>query len=220
MHLDVATDYLKMAVEKHPKSSILATRLALLLLISGDRSAYLDNLKSMLEKFKDSSPTDLNNLAWTCAYVTNDMSDAKKAVEFARQSVDGNSTTKSQNPTYLNTYGANLFRAGEVEEAICRLDDATCLRKTTTYEGALDKLFISMSHAAAGRPDQARQALTDAGAIIDELNSKANPEKLLSPEIRVSEWLDQNWEQIECGMIRKEAQQFLQSRVPNPTLAP
>jgi WD40 repeat protein/tetratricopeptide (TPR) repeat protein len=94
--------------------------------------------------------------------------------------------SESQRPTYLNTLGAALYRAGRFEEAIRRLEEA--IQKRAGVSEPEDWAFLALAHHRLGHHAQAR-------AWLDRFR-----------DARPVESPDQFWHAQEICLLRSEAE--------------
>jgi Flp pilus assembly protein TadD len=94
--------------------------------------------------------------------------------------------------------GAVLYRAGNVPEAIRRLDEAVKLHRNGSH--VLDGLFLAMAYHRQGKADLARIRLDKAAAAIDRMAKQA-------PNVRPIPWYDLP----ELQLLRREAETLLRS---------
>jgi Flp pilus assembly protein TadD len=171
------------ALELGNRHSYVWYTLACLHLQGEDLEAYRRLCSRALETLgKTTDPVTANNVAWLCLWAPDALPDFGPAVRLARQAVG----QQPGNATYLNTLGAALYRAGELEEAIQVLHKAAQAQDLNTGT-AHDWLFLAMAHARLGKAEEARSWLDKARGV------------------EPSTWQDG----LELRLLRQEAEQLL-----------
>src|SRR5262249_35900158 len=88
--------------------------LAVLALTAGDQERYRAICAEMLTRFgRTDQPEFANTVAWTCCLALGAVADLDRVVQLATLAV----AREPNNPSYLNTLGVALYRAGQFESA-------------------------------------------------------------------------------------------------------
>ena len=126
----------------------------------------------MVRRFAQTNDADACHwVAWTCALAPEAVSDFAGALALANKMVKSN----PKSSCYLNTFGAILYRAGQLEEAIQRLTEANQLLKdgdpnpSVRSSPAYTWFFLAMAHHASGHHDEAKKWLDKAGSWTDRV---------------------------------------------------
>jgi tetratricopeptide (TPR) repeat protein len=141
---------------------------------------------------EDTTPDQINNLTWPIAYSNNngvDFAQIKPAVE--RMLGAGRTADR------LNTAGAVLYRAGELEIAKSYLEESLSQRKDLM--AAFDHLFLSMIARDQGIKEQAQFHWTIADRIIEKQRNLVRAER---PPHPVFVWSIR----LELEILAREAQ--------------
>jgi tetratricopeptide (TPR) repeat protein len=153
---------------KDPASYILPWYYcALLSLISGDLPAYRETCGDIGKRFSASKiAPDVRSAVWTCALAPEGVEAYPAVVELARRGID----LTPNGPRMLKEFGAILYRAGQLEEAVKQLTAAVKAPEdpfTTVTSSAypVDTLttvtytdyFLAMTHHRLGHHDEARR---------------------------------------------------------------
>jgi hypothetical protein len=145
------------AADLSPGNDVVAYKLALMNLASGDRDHYVASCAAMLTRFGHSKqPEVANTVAWTCTLTPGAVSDPARVVEVAMRAFAG----KPTNANYMNTLGAALYRAGQFEAARQRLAEVVKARQPD--EDVMDWLYLAMAHHRLEHRDEARRWLDKA----------------------------------------------------------
>jgi WD40 repeat protein/serine/threonine protein kinase/tetratricopeptide (TPR) repeat protein len=111
-----------------PDSAFLPTGLALVQLWSGDRPGWQKSCAGLVDRFGGTfDPWTASAVAWTCALATGGTDDPETLVRLAETAVT-RGRGGSNGSSYLTIFGAALFRAGRLEEAIRQLDQGAQAR--------------------------------------------------------------------------------------------
>ena len=133
----------------------------------------------------------LNNAAWTLCKAPRNNDDARKAVAMARRAV----AIAVNNTNYLNTLGVALYRAGNLTEAVAKLEKS--LAENGGEGDAFDHLFLAMAHQRMGMLAKARDHYSRAIEWVH-----------LQPRLR-EQWLD------DLNRIEAEASALLNQPLPD-----
>jgi tetratricopeptide (TPR) repeat protein len=188
--------------------SILWSHLAVVQVAAGRIEEYQATRTRMFELFRSPLGDDANNVAWAAAFAKDTPEGAARALQSAAKAV----AVSPQNYSYLNTYGATLYRGNKRAEAIEKLDEATKQRARAylqqvelAYGNALDLLFKAMAQYTPDQPEPARQTLRLAVQSIDRVRSEQRSE---NPELS----LNRVWERLEFEVLRREAETLINRR--------
>jgi WD40 repeat protein len=178
------------AVELGADQAWVWHRHALVRLRSGDAASYRRVCAGMLERFGPTKdPGTANTVAWTCAVVPGAVAEYKRVQRLAEKGASGQPGSWEAR----STLGSVLYRAGQLEAAVRRLEEACKLhgKGGTAYEW----LVLAMAHHRLGHAEEARRCLG-----------------------RAADWLGKatlNWDQrIELDFLRREAEALLKAAKP------
>jgi tetratricopeptide (TPR) repeat protein len=194
-----ARDYAR-AFESRSGNLNLRHNHALLCLAVGDQARYREVCAGILAEFgATENAEDANGAAWTCVLGPGATEDLTQPVRLAEKAV-----ASKRIYNYLNTLGIALYRAGQLDLSIQRLNEAI---QVHGKEGtAADWLFLAMAHHRLGKADEARNWLDKAAHWIDN-----------APEARSKEATGyrQPWnERLEIQLFRQEAETLLKGAKP------
>jgi tetratricopeptide (TPR) repeat protein len=166
---NAAADFAK-AIELSPDDAFNRYWCALTRLAAEDVEGYRKCSFEMLEHFARTQDVDAGHwVARTCALGPDAVDDLPNAIALARKAVESN----PKSVIYLDTLGAILWRAGQIEEAIRRLSESdrlvTQLGRTTSSSPAYTWFFLAMAHQRLGQNDEARKWLDKAVAWTDKV---------------------------------------------------
>jgi len=125
-----------------------------------------------------------NNVAWYCLLAPRAVANRAAPVRLARLAV--NDAPEAEKPTFLNTLGAALYRAGRSQEALRRLEEG--IRKRGGESLPQDWVFLAMAHHQLGHHAEARRWL-------DQLRA-----------YRANEIPATFWNELEIRLLRSEAE--------------
>jgi WD40 repeat protein/Flp pilus assembly protein TadD/tRNA A-37 threonylcarbamoyl transferase component Bud32 len=120
---------------------------AVLCLYLGNSRGYSQACGTLVKRWgSDKDPAILDAVARTCVLAPSALADLQPVVQLAHKPV----VAQTNNPHFLTTLGAILFRAGRLEEAVQRLKEA--VSKTLGKKGsAFDWLLLAMAHQKLGQ---------------------------------------------------------------------
>jgi tetratricopeptide (TPR) repeat protein len=185
------------AIELEAEGSGYYYRAALVRLRERDLAAYRAVCAAAARRFgRARDQSTLNELAWTCSLGPGALEHAERSVRWASAAV----ALAPRSANDLNTLGAALYRAGQFEEAIRRLDEAITIRGREGTE--YDRLLLAMAHARAGRRETARTWLARAVAGVERPKRPAPPG---SDDPELPPWA----EEVELELLRREAEALI-----------
>jgi tetratricopeptide (TPR) repeat protein/tRNA A-37 threonylcarbamoyl transferase component Bud32 len=163
---------------------------------AGDGSGYRLGCAALLKRFSETQDAwTANEVAWACVLAPDAIAELAPVVRLAQ-------TAQAAHPKetdYLRTLGAALYRAGQTEQAIQRLNEALTARGRDST--ALDWLFLSMAHHKQGHAEQASHCLAKAIEQIEEESRTRPPDKRGLPAVL--------WERaIKYQILRQEAEKL------------
>jgi tetratricopeptide (TPR) repeat protein len=170
---------------------------ALLSLQAGNAAGYQQTCAAVLTRFGKS--TDANVLvtaARACVLAPGAVKDPQQFVQVAQQAV----TAKPKGAYWVGTLGAALYRAGQFDAALKRLNEALAL--DGKGGSAADWLFLAMTHQRLGQPDEARKWLDKAVGWIEQA-AKDKPKE--GPPGQALPW-DRK---AELQLLRREAEALI-----------
>ena len=162
----------------------------------GDKTAYGEACRQLLQLFESSEPVPrvANTIAWACALGSGALIDYSRVVHLAEIATASRPTSSR-----LNTLGAILYRAGRFEDAVRQL------RRAVEVHGAdgtpHDALFLAMAHHQLGHADEARRWL--------RLGTAVDPIALLGGGGDTS-WIPK----LELEILRREAAAIIEPTHP------
>jgi WD40 repeat protein/Flp pilus assembly protein TadD len=157
---DAAADFAEV-VQRAPDEVEARCLFALLRLQTGDLSEYRRACAALIERQAGSGdPRTAYLTAWACGLAAGSGVKGARLVELATQAV----TREPEDPDYLDTLGAALVRAGDVNEAIRRLNEALALRGRRS--GAREWLWLALAHQGRGQTKEARECLDKAAPAL------------------------------------------------------
>jgi WD40 repeat protein/tetratricopeptide (TPR) repeat protein len=162
-------------------------RQVLLRLAGGNADSYRKDCQRMDRHFRTSdNPDKVVILAWTCALAPTALTDLKPLLARAEKAANDQPTSSA----YVGTAGALLYRTGQYEAAVKRLDEAVKLHgKGGTPVAAL---FLAMAHHQLGHAEEAQKWLNKAVEAINQVPK------------------DLPWDQrLERDLLRREADALL-----------
>jgi tetratricopeptide (TPR) repeat protein len=119
----------------------------------GDQVAWRRANESVLERFGGTTePFTARLVAGLCVQAADGAANMDALVRLAKLALEGN-TVPSMKPSYLNTMGAALYRAGRFQEAIPFLDEAVSINGPTGQP--LDAAYLAMAHERLGHHAEA-----------------------------------------------------------------
>jgi tetratricopeptide (TPR) repeat protein len=182
-----ATDFAG-AIRVQPENPRLRYFHILSLLNQGDRSGLQPAYSDLLARYGGTANLSIaNTVAWSCALVRDVVADRETPVRLAELAV--NEAPAAQKPTYLNTLGAALYRAGRFQEAISRLQEG--IRQRSDAGFPQDWIFLALAHHRLRHHAEAH-------AWLDRLRA-----------YRPSESDSAYWNELEIRLLRREAETMI-----------
>ena len=163
LEYDRARDDFEQAKKLGAAGDELSSRYAYACIGAKDTKAYRELCEDVVRTPKEGlTPSQANSIAWACVIGPGGLTNPQRAVEFAAMADAG----KPNDYNYLSTLGTALFRAGEYQKALDKLNEAIKFRKdgATPY----DHFVYAMAHHELGHKDEARKSLETARAWIAE----------------------------------------------------
>ena len=156
--LDQAIVDFNVAVRFDPQQPNLRYCRTLARLVSGDVDGYQSDCAGMADQFGETEDADNAYwTAWTCALAADAVADYSGPIGLAQKAVKSDPASSSR----LNTLGAILYRAGQLDEAIQRLTEAEKLAKDADPKSkcspAYHWFFLAMAHHRLGQHDEAKK---------------------------------------------------------------
>jgi len=177
----------------------------------GQRDVYRKDCVEMLQRFgQTENPADAHWVAWACVLAPDATADWPKIVGLAEKAAESDSKSFA----YQNTFGAVLYRAGRLDEALRQLDQADRLanepNQAVQSSPAYTWFFLAMAHHRLGHGEEAKTWLDKA---------VTSTEKALGE--RTQGTADVPWNRrLTLKLLRDEAEALLKSapapQSPNP----
>jgi tetratricopeptide (TPR) repeat protein len=166
---------------------------------------YRCTCEEMLTRFgKPTSAASANSTAWACVLADSAVTDPQRPVQLAEYAV-GKAPPGSRY-AYLNTLGAALYRAGNWDGAVKKLNEARMEHDSKAEGTALDWLYLAMAHHRLGDPTEAHKWL-DKATKGEEKAARADAGSNKPPK----------WgERVELELLRREAEKLLATKAPSP----
>jgi tetratricopeptide (TPR) repeat protein len=159
-----AAAYNARTVEQYPDDARLHYQLAIARLIAGDRAGYRSACASMFERFKTAKDLlTTNRLAYACIYAPDAVTDLPTLIQVCERSVPVWASGESR-AVGERVVGAALYRAGRLEEALKRFEQAHRFFQPRAW----DWLFLAMIRSGLGQTSEARRLLQQADEWITE----------------------------------------------------
>ena len=172
---------------------------------SGNLPGYRSAAGELLSRFRETSDANVRSaVSHFCIYAP--VVDPNVPIRMAEQSLEGHSDWGPPRYRALADLGALLYRAGRIDEAITRLEEAEKLvayPSNTSMAISLGRCwtFLAMAHHKKGNADAARRWL-----------DKARSDK---PDPRFIHQYDQTL----YGILLSEAEALLPRHLPRPTVS-
>lgn len=172
----------------------------------GNLKAYRQSCARMRALLNDKSPAAaIDVVVWFCVIAPDVVSDSPKLVELVQRSLA--SANDQQRIRMTNTLGAAQYRAGEFESARGSLQES--IKRHSAPGNTLlveDYFFLSMVESRLGHPDEAREWLAKADALL--VTQKTKPDG--SPNVLPWSF------HIVRDMLRLEAQALIDAAISKP----
>jgi WD40 repeat protein len=191
-HWKEAIDDFAEVVRRAPEEVEVWCLLAILRLRLGDNAGFRRCCASLLEQqqAKANDPRIAYLAAWTCVLSAESDLNGERLVELAKQAV----VQGPNDPDYLCTWGATLFRAGDGKSAEMRLNQAQAVHGLRPC--VREWLWLSLVHERMGAPKEARRWLMKAKALLG------------SPDALPLTWI----QRVELELLQQEAEKNLKDR--------
>jgi WD40 repeat protein/serine/threonine protein kinase len=130
----------------------------LALLEAGNRAGIRRACEDLLKRFgKTTDPAQANTVAWYRVLAPDAVADHEALVRLAEAALAGHPERGRARSDVLKTLGAALYRAGQFEEAIRRLDESIQTRGDGGDPRGL--AFLALAHHRLGHRDEAKRCL-------------------------------------------------------------
>jgi WD40 repeat protein len=196
------------AMERGANSPWIGYVGALCCLAGGDPKGYRQACAKQVERFGATEGTGLNTVAWNCLLAPDALTDRTLPVRLAEKVLAGTAANDRNRYLYLNTLGAAHYRAGQLDRAVDRLQEA--IQAQGKGGTAWDWLFLAMAHQRRGNAEEARKLLEKAARWIDEALQKQPERAGANPPLTLDQRLEQQrltWDQrLELSLLRREAE--------------
>ncbi len=148
--------YYKRKVEQFPDVAPLHEQLVVARLVAGDLPGYRAACGEMLERFEPiDDSTAAIRVAYVCSLAAEAVGDLPGLIKVSERSTRWVASNE-------RGVGAVLFRAGRLEEALKRFEQAHKIFQPRAW----DWLFLAMIHSGLGRTSEARRFLQQADQWI------------------------------------------------------
>jgi tetratricopeptide (TPR) repeat protein len=176
------------AVALQPADPDILHHQILTLQAAGDSDGLRRAASDLLTRFGTlTSVHEANSVAWSCALAPGAVADPAVAVRLLQGALQG--WPGPANPNYLKTLGAVMYRAGQFENAIRRLEEGIRIRRGVN--DPLDWAFLAMAQARLGHRDEARRWLARFGEHQPSMRNRSF------------------WEELEVRLLRTEAESIV-----------
>jgi tetratricopeptide (TPR) repeat protein len=153
-----AAAYYAEAVNQYPDVAPLHEQLAVARLLAGDLPGYRAACAGMLERFKPiDDSTAAVRVGYMCSLAAKAVTDLPGLIQVSERSTRWVASNE-------RVVGAVLFRAGRLEEALKRFEQAHKAFELRAW----DLLFLAMIHSQLGHTSEARRCLQQADQWIVE----------------------------------------------------
>ena len=144
-------------VESDPNNLLFRYLHILKLLEAGNRAGVRLACEDLLKRFGNTNdPARVKSVAWYCVLAPEAVADQEALVRLAERVLALHPERGKERSDALKTLGAALYRAGQFEEAIRRLDESI----QTRGAGGDPEGFAFLAHHRSGHRDQAERWLT------------------------------------------------------------
>jgi WD40 repeat protein/serine/threonine protein kinase len=200
-----AETVLARVIELDPSDHMAWYRQSTLLLEVGDVEGYRRVCRAMLERFGGTQePNVAERTAKTCLLMPEAVADLQPVLKLAEQAV----TKTEQHGDYrwfLVARGMADYRNGRFAEARDKLRGVLAMGSEARYCDDTARLFLAMADHRLGHVDEARRALDEARALMEQ--------QLPKPD---REGLEDGWDDwLRCQSARREAEQLIDGK-PGP----
>ena len=174
-HQEEALADFRKALELRPEEAGIWYQCALTQLAAKQTGEYQATCRRMVGQFSEgTAPADDNFIAWACTLAPDALSDWVQAVAVAEKAAQSDPKSAS----YLNTWGAVLYRAGRFDDALSRLSEAEALVQPSSEANnsppAYTWFFLAMTQHCLGHAEEAKQWLDKAVAWTDKIFAEAD----------------------------------------------
>jgi tetratricopeptide (TPR) repeat protein len=171
---ETVTDFSKL-IELQPECMDCWYQRCLARLGGGQVDEYRRDCREMLQRFGQTDKAgDRYWVAWACVLAPDATTDWATAVGLAEKTLQND----PQSATYLNTFGAVLYRAGRYDEALTRLSEAAALfqepSEAIKSPPASPWFFLAMTQHRLGHAEEAKQWLDKAVTRTDIIFAEAD----------------------------------------------
>jgi tetratricopeptide (TPR) repeat protein len=207
-NLDAAKKCLELAAKLNPYEDLPLLRLATIHLVRGDHKSYRATCAKLVDAFEHGrNAWTANNVAWACSLGPNAVDDMQRPVRLAKKAVE----IQPGNQDYIDTLGAVLYRADDLNAAMEQLGEANnpeASRVTVKTEVTLlyDRLFMAMAEQRSGHVDEAN-ALLDK---VDRALRTHAPNQTGKPATLAMD----TWQTQEFRLLRDEAEKLTRPKSP------
>jgi tetratricopeptide (TPR) repeat protein len=154
---DKAVADFKKAIQAGAEKQNTRHEMALLRWAAGDQAGYRRACATLLDNLNEKDkPPATNPVVWTCTLAPGAFEDYARLVALAEDAVDGD----PKNWVYNHTLGAAQYRAGELDTAIQRLNQAVSVEGKGGQ--VRDWLFLAMAYQRLGHPEDGKRWLEKA----------------------------------------------------------
>jgi WD40 repeat protein/Flp pilus assembly protein TadD len=166
-HLKEASADFAQAAEKAPGERQLWCLHALLCLAAKDSAGYRRACQTLLA-LPANDARDAYLDAWICVLAPEGVTDPRKVVQRAEQAL----ASSPPNPDYLATLGGALVRAGQIDEAVRRLNDAMAQRRRSS--SVREWLLLALARQRLGHTGEAQLWLERADRWLEDKSASGD----------------------------------------------
>jgi WD40 repeat protein len=149
---------LEKSIVANPNNPVLRHEHILNLVITGNKAGVRRACENLLKRCGSTTdPAQAHLVAWSCVLAPDAVADFKAPVRLAEAALAGYPGKGRERSDVLKTLGAALYRAGQFEEAIRRLDESIQIRGDGGDPRAF--AFLALAHHRLGHRDDVERWL-------------------------------------------------------------
>jgi superkiller protein 3 len=204
--LDEASRCLEQMAKANTNDELPELRMATIQLLRGDKAKYQAICERLLGRFEQAKNAQTaNNVAWACSLAPDAVKDLGRAVRLAQRAVD----LQRGNGSYLDTLGAVLYRANDLEGCISRLSQSSnppvsSNVRRTTLTLVYDRLFLAMAHYRLGHVEEAEDFFE---MVLQQLDTDGQTKSMTPTTLTMGPW-----QRRELNLLRAEAEKLIKPK--------